>query len=128
MIPVRRGAEGLEVLFISNLKRKRWIIPKGLVEPHLSPEDSAMKEAHEEAGVEGEQVGDLLGTYRYDKWGGTCVVEVFAMHVLREIRGYEEEGMRDRIWVAVEEAPDMVREKGLRKILRELPAALDGLL
>ena len=51
MIPYRiKGKKKVEVLLITSVKRKRWIIPKGYVEFNLSPFESAKKEAFEEAG------------------------------------------------------------------------------
>ena len=80
VIPFRRHGE-LEILMITSRKKKRWVLPKGIVEPELSPPDSAAKEALEEAGIEGAVSPDSIGTYRYDKWGGTCTVDVFTMEV-----------------------------------------------
>ena len=53
-LPYRQGNKGLEVLLISTRKGGRWIVPKGIVEPGLTPRDSARKEAAEEAGIEGQ--------------------------------------------------------------------------
>ncbi len=77
VLPYRLGKKGLEVLMITSMKRKRWIIPKGIVEPDMTPWDSAAKEALEEAGVEGDVSSQKIGRYHYEKWGGLCRCDVF---------------------------------------------------
>jgi phosphohistidine phosphatase len=53
VIAYRRRPRGVEVLLITSRKGTRWVLPKGVVEPGLSPATSAAKEALEEAGVRG---------------------------------------------------------------------------
>jgi phosphohistidine phosphatase len=67
VIPYRRGPNGLEVLLVTSRKGKRWVLPKGVVEPDLTPAVSAEKEAMEEAGVRGAVDDEPLGTYEYRK-------------------------------------------------------------
>lgn len=45
VIPYRWQQEELQVLLITNRRNRRWVIPKGIVEPELSPAASAVKEA-----------------------------------------------------------------------------------
>jgi phosphohistidine phosphatase len=61
VIPYRRGPSGLEVLLVTSRKGTRWVLPKGVVEPDLSPAASAAKEALEEAGVRGPIDDEPLG-------------------------------------------------------------------
>jgi ADP-ribose pyrophosphatase YjhB (NUDIX family) len=49
----RQKHGGIEILPVSKRRSKRWGIPKGRVEPHLSFSELAAKEAFEEAGVIG---------------------------------------------------------------------------
>ena len=123
VIPFRRGRSGFEVLLITNRKRCRWIVPKGVVEPDLSPADSAAKEAYEEAGIKGRVLPDPLGFYEYEKWGGTCRVEVYAMEVEQELETWPE-GFRDREWVSAAQAAERVREPELKGLIEGLSAAI----
>jgi len=117
VIPYRIRRGRLEVLLITSRKRKRWILPKGICEPNLSPAESAAKEALEEAGVEGRTSESIVGTYEYEKWGGTCTVQVFAMCV--EILHDEWlESHRLRAWLSPTEAAERVEETALRELLR----------
>ena len=122
-IPFRWHEGRVEVLLITSSSGKRWIIPKGIVEKDLSPAESAAQEAIEEAGVEGVVGTDPVGEYRYDKWGGTCVVKVYLLEVRRELETWQEAVVRRREWVALEEAPRRVTDGGLRTVLRGLSAS-----
>lgn len=124
ILPYRRQGDGLEVLVITSRKGKRWVVPKGVVEPGMTAAASAAKEAAEEAGVEGRVIGQSLGTYCYDKWRGTCEVEVFPMEVTTELEQWPESTFRRREWVTLEEAAKRLNEEGLRAILRRLPGAI----
>ena len=54
VLPYRVEASGeLRILLVTSRETGRWIIPKGNPAPGLSPPQSAAREAHEEAGLEG---------------------------------------------------------------------------
>jgi len=123
VIPYRfQGAE-LQVLLITSRKGKRWIIPKGIVEAEFSPAESAVKEALEEAGVRGTIAPEPVGSYQYQKWGGTCTVDVFLMKVETSEPTWEED-FRKREWLPLDKAIARIREKPLRKIMANLPGKL----
>jgi phosphohistidine phosphatase SixA len=122
-LPYRWSDGDLEVLLITNRTGKRWIVPKGIVEPGLSPQASAAKETREEAGVQG-TIADLpLGSYRRPKWGGTCEVSVHPLLVSSELSDWAESGFRRRRWVSVADALNLVEENGLRDLIARLPGA-----
>jgi phosphohistidine phosphatase len=123
VIPYRQGASGLEVLLIKNRKGRRWIVPKGIVEPDLSAAQSAAKEAYEEAGIEGRVAPDPVGAYEYEKWGDTCRVEVYVMEVERQLSSWPE-SFRDREWVSPQRAADRVREPKLKQLIGALAAGV----
>ena len=120
VIPYRERNEGIEVLMITSRKRKRWVLPKGVREVELTPQDSAAKEALEEAGIRGLVSASAIGSYQYRKWGGTCTVDVFTMQVQSELDVWEE-SFRDREWLSLEEAMRRVQEPDLKRILKRLP-------
>ena len=123
VIPYRYNNQILEILMITSRKKKRWVIPKGVIEPHLSASDSAAKEALEEAGIEGTVSARPIGSYKYEKWGGTCTVEVYTMKVHTVLDDWLE-SYRDREWVNVREAIKRVTEQRLKEILEGLPSFL----
>jgi LmbE family N-acetylglucosaminyl deacetylase/8-oxo-dGTP pyrophosphatase MutT (NUDIX family) len=124
VIPYRIHDGNIEVLLITSRKRKRWVIPKGVVEPGMSPADSAAHEAWEEAGLAGQVSNAPVGGYEYDKWGGTCQVEVYLLQVETVLEDWPE-SFRDRQWLSVEEAAGRVDEAELKQIIRALPAFLE---
>jgi histidinol-phosphate phosphatase family protein len=117
VVPFRRDADALEVLLITNNRGRRWVLPKGLVEEHLSPAESAAAEAYEEAGIEGAVLPEPLGVYRYRKWGGVCSVEVFPMAVERECEDWPEAGLRQRCWFSLGEARRILDSRVPRRLL-----------
>ncbi len=53
----------LQILLITSIRKKKWIIPKGFIEFNLSAFESAKKEAFEEAGVIGTNETIELGIF-----------------------------------------------------------------
>lgn len=115
-LPFRNDRGLLEILLITSRRKKRWVIPKGVVELDLDPASSAAKEALEEAGIEGELSSRSIGSYQYEKWGGTCSVEVFSMAVEATYDAWPE-SYRDRHWLDPVEAAERVNEPDLKKII-----------
>ena len=125
VLPFRQDRGGTEFLLITSRRRKRWVIPKGVRELDLTSAASAAKEAFEEAGIEGEISPDPIGTYSYEKWGGTCHVEVFSLAVQTSHEVWPE-SYRDRVWLAPNEAIARIAEPALQEIVGSFAAQLDG--
>lgn len=121
VIPYRIHNREIAVMLITSSTRKRWVIPKGLVEPDMTAQDSAAKEAWEEAGIFGTVQADVLGTYEYQKWGGICRVEVFLLQVEIVADTWPEANKRKRQWVDLPKAIKRVEEPELKQILTDLP-------
>ena len=121
VIPYRSRNGEIEVLLITSRKQKHWVIPKGIVEVPLTPQDSAAKEAWEEAGITGQVSQTPVGSYQYFKWGGTCHVEVFLLRVEAVLENWPEADLRTRRWLSVEAAAGQVEEQQLRQLLLSLP-------
>ncbi|RJP33028.1 MAG: NUDIX domain-containing protein [Actinobacteria bacterium] len=119
-VPFRKKDAGCEVLLVTTRKAGRWIIPKGIVEPDLSPADSAVKEALEEAGVSGIVMHEIQSSYYYDKWNGRCAVTLFPLQVTEEHEHWREEGVRERRWVAQEHLGDYVESAGLKEAVLQV--------
>jgi phosphohistidine phosphatase len=118
VIPYRHSEGGaVEVLLVTSRRRKRWVIPKGVIDPGLSASESALKEAYEEAGVSGNISPEPLGEYRYEKWSGTCIVKVFLLEVKTILETWPEAETRARRWMPVSEAARSVEEAQLGKLI-----------
>lgn len=130
-LPWRRENGQVEVLLITSLKTKRWIVPKGWPVEGLSPWDCAAHEALEEAGVIGTMAQDLLGRYRYKKLRKTgeilpCEVHVYLMEVTERKKNWREKKARQSQWCSVEAAFEHVREAGLKRLLLRFAETISG--
>jgi 8-oxo-dGTP pyrophosphatase MutT (NUDIX family) len=122
---LRQGAKGPEVLLVSSLSTKRWIIPKGWPMEGRTLAQAALQEAWEEAGVTGRVDEDAIGAFSYRKLvkGGipvTCRCDVFRVQVDTVTDRFPEEGRRKRQWVAPQKAAKLVEEPELKELLRSL--------
>jgi len=121
----RDTAHGPEVLLISSLGSKRWILPKGWPMPGRTLAEAALQEAWEEAGVKGTVSDTSLGAFSYQKLvkGGipvTCRCEVYRVHVQDIADSFPEQGQRKREWVPAADAVKRVAEPELKAMLADL--------
>jgi phosphohistidine phosphatase len=123
VIPYRVRKGVLEILLITSRKKRRWIIPKGIIEPDFSARHSAAKEALEEAGARGSVHNKLLGIYKDTKFGRSCSVKVYPMRVTRIHKVWEETD-RDREWVTLKKALKLVSNGGLKRVIKKLPQTI----
>jgi 8-oxo-dGTP pyrophosphatase MutT (NUDIX family) len=98
-----RSRDVLEVCLIRRKDSGTWGIPKGFIDRGDSPEQAALKEAVEEAGLGGQILGDVVGTYDYEKRGAPFTVALFLMEVLEEQKEWREMRFRERRWFTLEE-------------------------
>ena len=120
VIPFRIKDEKLEVLLITSRKKKKWIIPKGIIETGMKPYESAAHEALEEAGVIGEVSKDPVGSYKLKKWDGICEVLVYPMKVENETTQWMEDSFRERKWFSIEGALEVIERNKIKKLIKEL--------
>jgi 8-oxo-dGTP pyrophosphatase MutT (NUDIX family) len=93
---------------ITSTNRGHWGFPKGIIEGNDTAHDTALAEAHEEAGLQGRIVGEPIGEYRYQKWGTDLDVTVYLMEVEAADDDWLESGVRQREWVAAIEAQERI--------------------
>jgi 8-oxo-dGTP pyrophosphatase MutT (NUDIX family) len=124
-IPLQRG----QVCLVTSTGGKRWVIPKGCMEPGKTAGEVALQEAWEEAGLVGALEPEPVGSYLYEKYGNLYHVIVFLMHVTEAAEDWPERTMRQRCWLSPTQALVRVEDRGLRELLRhvvldrhELPA------
>ncbi len=119
VVPFRIKEGTYEVLLIRSRKDKRWIFPKGIIEPDMSPVDSAKKEAFEEAGIEGKVSPEYYVNYKYKKWGGVCEVKIYSMFVEKVLDDWPE-NFRKRKWFKLKELKNVLKKKKMVKIINDL--------
>jgi 8-oxo-dGTP pyrophosphatase MutT (NUDIX family) len=116
-----RTAPMLQVLLVTSLRTRRWILPKGWPMSGESSARSAAIEALEEAGVAGDIGEAPIGRYHYTKEkknrGIACGVDVYPLHVRHQLLTWPERGRRETVWLPIAEAALRVGEPELRQIL-----------
>ena len=116
-IVVRLDAREPQVLLVTARRNPRnWIFPKSHIEKGESPEQAALRETREEAGVSASLIGPA-GILEYGFLGAKARVEYFLVLFTREA-GPPEDG-RQRIWCGLDDALDRLSYKNTRKLLRK---------
>lgn len=116
-LPFRMNKDKLQVLIVTSRNKKKWILPKGIIERGDSEPYTALKETREEAGVSGQVMEESIGSYSYEKWGATCKVILFPLKVTEIYNTWDESHFRKRKWV-----------KGKQAIKKVNPPELAGLI
>lgn len=124
-LPVLGTGAALRVVLITSRETKRWVVPKGWIEPQEAPHRSAAREAFEEAGLSGEAEAEPLGSYVYPKRmprGVVLPIEVlvFRYRVARLLQDWPERKERERRLFTPDAAAALVAEPGLAALLRGL--------
>lgn len=114
-IPWRAG----QICLVTSSSGKRWVLPKGCIEPGKSAAEIALQEAWEEAGLTGTlERGGPVGSYLYEKLGSTYHVLVFIMNVMEVADTFPEWSLRERCWLKPRQAMLRIEDPGLRAIIR----------
>lgn len=126
-LPWRLTEDGRQILMITSRETRRWVIPKGGRMVGKTDPEAAAQEAMEEAGVRGEMDQTSIGVFRYAKGlkdGGVrqCVVSVYPLQVLVQLGAWPEAHQRERRWMSMSEAADLVHEPDLAALIRDFDA------
>ena len=119
-MPFRERRGEIQVLMITARNTNRWIIPKTIVHGHPTPQQAAVNAARREAGVVGPISSLPIGSYCYEKWGGTCTVSVYVLQAERLLLRWDQE-FRGRKWLSLRSATRMVTDAELSELLSALP-------
>jgi 8-oxo-dGTP pyrophosphatase MutT (NUDIX family) len=127
VLAYRRQKHGeLQILLVSKKRSKKWGIPKGRAEPHMSFSEIAAKEAFEEAGVIGYISPNSVGMFRARKQSTSGlphqIIDVWVyLFEVREIRRkWPEMHKRETRCVSCQAAAQHLREPLLANICHRL--------
>lgn len=123
VIPYRLSDNGTEIMLITAKSfNQGWIIPKGKLEPDMTPAYSAAKEAYEEAGILGDVSQESIGSYCYVKSRNNLSHQVhlypFEITKILPEANWLERKQRQRQLVGSEEAFSMICLPQLTEVLR----------
>lgn len=116
----------LRFWIVTSRRTGRWVLPKGGVDPGMTPWDAAAQEALEEAGLHGQTAPEPVGLYRIPKirppliW--TVEVTLFPMRVERVERTWLEQNQRERRLVSAADAHDYIAEPEILRLIRAFAA------
>ncbi len=109
-----------QLCMVTSNSGRRWVIPKGQIDPGKTGGETALQEAWEEAGLVGVLRPEPVGSYLYEKWGLVHHVIVFVLQVNEIADNWPERRQRHRAWVPVAQAIERIEEPGLRDIIRSV--------
>ena len=121
----RGDGDTREFLLVTSRDTGRWIIPKGWPIRGLKSNETALREAWEEAGVRNSRASkDPIGTYSYEKrqpagWAMPVKTLVYSVAVEDLSEEFPEAHERSRKWVKADDAAQMVNEAELKSIFLE---------
>jgi 8-oxo-dGTP diphosphatase len=125
-VTFRRKGEENEVAIVSVSPSGRWQLPKGLVDRGETPEQAALREVREEAGIETEIVGpiDKIEYWFVANWDEvrTKIHKTVHFFFLRYISGdtadHDDEILEAR-WVEAEKAIEMLAFDSEKDVVRK---------
>ena len=112
VIPYRINDCGKTEVLIISTKRKNWSLPKGNLIKNIGPKRTALLEAYEEAGID----GNLDSKPIFCSIGRSCLY-LFPMKVCKLFEDWPEASFRKRKWVQIHKARHILHHRAMGKIL-----------
>jgi diadenosine hexaphosphate hydrolase (ATP-forming) len=124
-IVFRRTGAGISILLV-RAKRdpSAWIFPKGHIEPGETARATAVRETREEAGVQGEAIGEIGDPQEFEWAGRLYRVQYFLIRMTSES---DETDGREKAWFRFDEALDRVSFASARDLLRQARKRIEAL-
>ena len=126
----RREHDDVHVLVCKDAGYHKWVLPKGLVNKGESLEETAVREVHEEVGVQA-RIVESLGEEKYVYTARGFRVFKTVHYFLMEYESgseFEHDHEMDEVkWVSIEEAIALMGYKGAQDVLRRAQTRLHTL-
>ena len=123
-IVFRRNGAGISILLV-RAKRdpSAWIFPKGHIEPGETARATSVRETREEAGVQGEAMGEIGDPQEFEWAGRWYRVQYFLIQMTSE--SGETDG-REKAWFSFDEALDRISFASARDLLRQARTKIEA--
>jgi 8-oxo-dGTP diphosphatase len=114
-VAFRNNGDTVEIALIRTSREGRWQLPKGIIDPGETPEQAALREVREEAGIEcelGEKI-DSIDYWYVDRWGSEPVrihkfVHFFIMkYDSGDVADHDHE-VAEVCWAGLDQAVDLL--------------------
>jgi 8-oxo-dGTP pyrophosphatase MutT (NUDIX family) len=120
----RADAGPLRFLLVQSRKSPGlWVFPKGHIDEGESPEQTALRETHEEAGVTSELIGRVGPTLEFQSGLEWVAVDYFLTRWISEDASPEG---RQKLWVPPAEAMERLSFESAREIVRTAIVLIDS--
>jgi 8-oxo-dGTP pyrophosphatase MutT (NUDIX family) len=116
-LPFRFRGGKLQFCLVTVRRGKTWTIPKGNIEVEESGSECAVREAFEEAGLEGRVLDTPLSSYLDTKRKRSLQVTVWLMDVERCRKKWPEKKSRERRWVSPKKAIGLLKRPRLVAVI-----------
>ena len=122
---MRKHGGRWQVLLVRSKKNPSvWVFPKGHIEPGESAIDAALRETQEEAGVDGDLIGQVGEPQEFQSGREQVRVRYFLILTKSEVESPER---RKKAWYRLEEAAAQLPFEGAHTLLEEAGELLASL-
>lgn len=128
-IPFRIVEGQVVFLMITSRRSANWVFPKGSLETGMTPRQTALREAFEEAGVSGPLGADPVGYYLHPRNSGDLRpvrVELFPLHVTEQADLWPEAPQRFRHWALLPQVRSLMASRQAARVAADLGRRLVG--
>ncbi|MEM1377917.1 MAG: NUDIX hydrolase [Pseudomonadota bacterium] len=130
-LPKKKDAS-VSIMLITSMTRKRWILPKGVVEDGEAMTDTAERETVEETGVKGKLIAEYPMTVLIERQLETGLEQVpctfYPLLAKSMSKRWQEDDLRERKWVPLREARRMVTDDDYSELLTQFETLLPAIL
>jgi 8-oxo-dGTP pyrophosphatase MutT (NUDIX family) len=125
-VAFRRRGSRIEVAIVNVGEKRRWQLPKGIVDPGETPEVTALREVREEAGIDADLVAPIetieywyVSTDRGSRVRFHKYVHFFLMKYSAGSTDDHDHEVNESRWVEIHEAADLLAFSSEKKVTRK---------
>ena len=130
-VAFREAGGAIEIALIRTAEEGRWQLPKGIIDPGETPEQAALREVREEAGITCQVLDpiEIIEYWFYGKYDGTRKryhkkVHFFLMQYLHGDVADHDHEVVEAGWVGTEAAEKMLAFKSEKELVAKARAMI----